>query len=159
MESDFDMQMIQRMATSMDKSITTSDHRFNKLAQDFPLPLTRDSGLHEIDRDKFQRPDHLPPPPPRPGIENPGDLESSSTVSSSEGDDYSRKSINYNRNEHRRTSCSQRKISEGPSNLGGSRYQIKKVSIKLLDIYAGKLINDFHLRWFQVQNYLDYHKN
>jgi hypothetical protein len=31
--------------------------------------------------------------------------------------------------------------------------------MKLPDTYAGESMDDFHLWWFQVRNYLDYHKN
>jgi hypothetical protein len=82
MESQFEKQTIQKMAASVAKSIITSEHRFTKGAKNMPLPPNGDSDLHEIDRDKFQRHYHLPPPPPLPRINNPGDFEFPSTLSS-----------------------------------------------------------------------------
>jgi hypothetical protein len=96
MESEFDKQTIWKMASSIAKSIMTSEHGFNKGALDILLPSARDSELLEIESDKFRRHDHLSLPPPRLGITNSGHLESSSTLSSSDGDDHFEKSIHFN---------------------------------------------------------------
>jgi hypothetical protein len=89
--------------------------------------------------------DHLPPPPPRLGMNNPGDLESPATSSSLEGNDYSETIINYNRRERRRTPYSQWEISKGLSNLRESRSQIKSILMMLPNIYAGESTDNFGL--------------